>query len=173
MRQLVTRNHCTRIEQSFDLTSKVKQDYLKDKLYSKILEKPKAHALFGCKEGLVFTKNQLKWDVLCIPHEAFVKGRRLIAIISDHAHLIIGHFGQFKTAQYIRRYFWWTSIAQDIEKFCMSCSACTASKDTNSKPRGLLHTLPVLDRPWQSMGMGFLEPLLKLNNFDYLLVIID
>ena len=32
----------TCIEQSFDLTSKVKQAYWKDKLYSKILEKPKA-----------------------------------------------------------------------------------------------------------------------------------
>ena len=45
-----------RIEQSFNLTSKVKQAYRKDKLYSKILEKPKAHALFGCKDGLIFTK---------------------------------------------------------------------------------------------------------------------
>ena len=63
------------IEQSFNLTSKVKQAYRKDKLYSKILEKPKAHALFGCKDSLIFTKNLLKRDVLCIPHEAFVKGR--------------------------------------------------------------------------------------------------
>ena len=122
------------IEQSFNLTSKVKQAYQKDKLYSKILEKPKAHVLFGCKDGLIFTKNLLKWDILCIPHEAFIKGRQLIAIIIDHAHSIIGHFGQLKTAQYIRRYFWWTSMAQDIETFCMSCDACPASKDTNSKP---------------------------------------
>ena len=102
-----------------------------------------------------------------------VKGRRLITIIIDHAHSIIGHFGQFKTAQYIRRYFWWTSMVQDIETFCMSCSTCAASKDTNSKPRGLLHNLPILDRPWQSIGMDFLGPLPKSNNFNYLLVIID
>ena len=63
------------IEQSFNLTSKVKQAYRKDKLYSKILEKPKAHALFSCKDSLIFTKNLLKRDVLCIPREAFVKGR--------------------------------------------------------------------------------------------------
>ena len=37
-----------RIEQSFDLTSKVKRAYRRDKLYSKILEKPKPHVLFGC-----------------------------------------------------------------------------------------------------------------------------
>ena len=65
----------TRIEQSFDLTSTVKQSCQKDKLYSKILEKLTAHALFSCKDSLVFTKNILKWDVLCIPHEAFIKGR--------------------------------------------------------------------------------------------------
>ena len=104
----------TCIEQSFDLNSKVKQAYRKDKLYYKILEKPKTHALYCCKDGLVFTKNLLTRDVLCIPHEAFVKGRLQIAIIIDHAHSIIGHFGQFKTAQYIRRYFWWTSMAQDM-----------------------------------------------------------
>ena len=50
----------TCIKQSFDLTSKVKLAYRKDKLYSKILEKLKAHALFGCKDSLVFTKNLLK-----------------------------------------------------------------------------------------------------------------
>ena len=64
-------------------------------------------------------------------------------------------------------------MAQDIEAFCMSCGACAASKDTNSKPRGLLHNLPIPDRPWQSISMDFLGPLPKSNNFDYLLVIID
>ena len=63
------------IEQSFNLTSTVKQAYRKDKLYSKILEKLKAHAMFSCKDSLVFTKILLKWDVSCIPHKAFIKGR--------------------------------------------------------------------------------------------------
>ena len=64
-------------------------------------------------------------------------------------------------------------MAQDIEVFCKSCGACAVAKDTNSKPRGLLHSLPIPDRPWQSIGIDFLGPLPQLNNFDYLLVIID
>ena len=64
-------------------------------------------------------------------------------------------------------------MAQDIESFCMSCGACAASKDANSKPKGLLHVLPIPDRLWQSIGMDFLGPLPQSNNFDYLLVIID
>ena len=64
-------------------------------------------------------------------------------------------------------------MAQDIQVFCISCGACAAAKDANSKPRGLLHSLPILDKPWQSIGMDFSGPLPQSNNFDYLLVIID
>ena len=155
------------------MTKAVKHAYKKEKLYSKVIEKPRAHALFSCKDDLSFTKNLLKWDVLYVPHNAFHNGRRVIKIIINYAHTIIGHFGQFKTAQYIRRYFWWTSMAQEIEAFCTSCSACAVAKDANSKPRGLLHSLPILDRPWQSVGMDFIGPLPQSNNFNYLLVIID
>ena len=130
----------------------------------------KAHPWFGIKQGLIFTKNNLSRDVTCISPKAIHKGKQLIKIIIDHAYNIIGHFGQFKTAQYIRRYFWWPSMLYDIEVYCKTCSMCMTTKDTNSKLTGLLHSLPIPDRPWQSIGMDFLP---KSNNFDYLLVIID
>ena len=86
---------------------------------------------------------------------------------------IIGHFRQFNTAQYIRRYFWWLSMSHDIELYCRTCGICATTKDANSKPAGLLHSLLIPDRPWQSIGMDFMGPLPKLNNFNYLLVVID
>ena len=70
--------------------------YREDKIYSKILENPKAHTKFGVKEGLIFIKNNLSQDVICISPKATHKGKQLIKIIIDHAHNIIGHFGQFK-----------------------------------------------------------------------------
>ena len=121
----------------------------------------------------MFTKNNLSRDVICISPKAIHKGKRLIKIIIDHAHNIIGHFGQFKTAQYIRRYFWCPSMQHDIELYCKTCGMCMTTKDANSKPTGLLHSLPIPDRPWQSIGMDFMGPLPKQNNFDYLLVVID
>ena len=111
--------------------------------------------------------------MICISPKAIHKGKWLIEVIIDHAHNIIGHFGQFKTAQYIRRYFWWQSMSHDIESYCKSCGICMTSKDANSKPTGLLHSLPIPDRPWQSIGLDFMGPLPKSNNFDYLLVVID
>ena len=118
-------------------------------------------------------KNNLSRDVTCISPKAIYKGKQLIEIIIDHAHNIIGHFKQFKTSQYIRRYFWWQSMSHDIESYCKMCSICATSKDVNSKPTCLLHSLPIPNRPWQSIGLDFMGPLPKSNNFDYLLVVID
>ena len=161
------------IEKEFDLNKIIMKFYQQDKIYSKILENPKAHAKFGVKEGLIFTKNNLSRDVICISPKAIYKEKQLIEIIINHAHNIIGHFGQFKTSQYIRRYFWWPAMSYDIESYCKTCGICMTSKDANSKPTGLLHSLLIPDRPWQSIGLDFMGPLPKSNNFDYLLVMID
>ena len=53
------------------------------------------------------------------------------------------------------------------------CSICVTSKDANSKLTGLVHSLPISDRPWQSIGLDFMGPLLISNDFDYLLVMMD
>ena len=47
------------IKKEFDLNQVIRKFYRQDKIYSKILENPKAHAKFGIKEGLIFTKNNL------------------------------------------------------------------------------------------------------------------
>ena len=47
------------IEKGFNLNQIIMKFCRQDKIYSKILENPKAHAKFGVKEGLIFTKNIL------------------------------------------------------------------------------------------------------------------
>ena len=64
-------------------------------------------------------------------------------------------------------------MSHDIESYCKTCSICVTSKGANSRPTGLLHSLPIPDRPWQLIGLDFMGPLPKSNNFDYLLVMID
>ena len=49
----------TQIEKEFDLNQIIRKFYRQDKIYSKILENPKAHARFGVKEGVIFMKNNL------------------------------------------------------------------------------------------------------------------
>ena len=64
-------------------------------------------------------------------------------------------------------------MSHDIELYCKMCGTCVTIKDTNSKLTSLLHSLLIPDRPWQSIGLEFMGPLPKSNDFDYLLVIID
>ena len=64
-------------------------------------------------------------------------------------------------------------MSHDIELYCKTCGTCMTSKDANSKPTGLLHSLPIPNRLWQSIGLDFMGPLPKSNDFDYLLVVID
>ena len=86
------------IEKEFNLKKTIVKFYQQDKIYSNILENPKAHMKFGVKQGLIFTKNNLSREVICISPKAIHKGKWLINIIIDYAYNIIGHFGQFNTA---------------------------------------------------------------------------
>ena len=49
----------TLIEKELNLNQVIRKFYRQDKIYSKILENPKAHAKFGVKEGVIFMKNNL------------------------------------------------------------------------------------------------------------------
>ena len=92
--------------------------------------------------------------------------------IIEQAHMIVGHFGPLKTAEYVRRWYWWPRLQYEINKFCDSCKACNRSKGKYQPPRGKLHSLPMPIRPWESIGMDFIGPFPESEGFDYLWVII-
>ena len=110
---------------------------------------------------------------ICISWDTFQRGRRLIKIIINHAHPTIGHYGQWKTSNYIWRSYWWPQMATNIEAFCKSCGKCQTNKTDMLKPQGFLHSFPIPDKPWQSVGMDFMGPLPQSQGNDCLLVIID
>src|SRR6266481_1058741 len=83
------------IERNIDLASVICKFYHEDPTFSKILAHPEAHLSFGIKQNLIWTKNQMKRDVVCLPQKAFLRGRRLVEVILDHAHTRIGHFTHY------------------------------------------------------------------------------
>jgi hypothetical protein len=64
-------------------------------------------------------------------------------------------------------------MATDIELFCTSCARCQMNKTSMERHKGLLHSLPIPDRQWQSIGINFMGPLPRSNDYDHLMVIID
>src|SRR6266481_9966759 len=74
------------VERDIDLVSIVRKFYHEDPMFSKILAQPEAHPSFGIKQNLIWTKNQMNRDVVCLPWKAFLRWRRLVKVILDHTH---------------------------------------------------------------------------------------
>lgn len=143
----------------------------KDQLLSKIVASPKEFPGFTVVNKRVHTTNTFGREVLCLPDGIF-RGRRVTEIIIDLGHSAIGHLGTRKTIEYIRHWVWWPKLNQNVEKFCISCGQCQMTKSSNQKAQGLLHTLPIPGKPWESVAMDFVGPLPLSEGYDYLMVVI-
>src|SRR5271168_4006841 len=63
-------------------------------------------------------------------------------------------------------------IGSDINTFCNSCATCQATKTSNQRPQGLLHSLLIPTSPWTSIGMDFVGPFPLVDNMDYIWVVL-
>jgi hypothetical protein len=151
----------------------VKAGYVKDAFFAKIMANPHHFPTFTHEDGLIYTTNVLGTRCLCIPRTEGLKGpRRLTELVIDQGHKVLGHLGPSRTAEYVRRWYWWPRLGKEIDKFGYSCKACKMSKPKNSAPTGLLHSLPIPQRPWDSIGMDFVGPFPDCLGYNYLLVAI-
>jgi hypothetical protein len=105
----------TKVGSCMDIPKILGEAYHKDTMFSKIMAHPNAHKEFGIWDRLIWTKNQLQRDIVCVPRNIFHSGRRLIKIIINHAHQRVGHYSQLKPSNYIQRANWWPIMATDIE----------------------------------------------------------
>ena len=98
---------------------------------------------------------------------------RLWVLQYHHDHVLTGHLGQNKTLELIWRHYTWPNICDDVQKFCKSCITCMRSKPQHHKPYRSLQQLPILEHPWNSISMDFIEKLPFFSGFDTILIIVD
>jgi len=149
----------------------IKSGYDHDSLFTKVLKQPDQHAAFTIRDQLIWSRNRGGEQVLCVPSTK-MGGQSLHGVIIDQAHTIVGHFGPQRTADYIRRWYWWPQIHHEVQKFCNSCQVCLKAKEDARPPQGLLHPLPIPTQPWQSIGMDFIGPFPEIDGYNYLWVVI-
>jgi len=94
------------VEKVSDFIDKVKKGYKEDDMFSKIIKEPGNYSAFQYREGFLYTNNRGGQEVLCIPR-IMTKDYSLTAIVIEQAHTILRHFGAQKTADYVRRWYWW------------------------------------------------------------------
>ena len=149
----------------------IKTGYSEDSLFRKVSSKPEHFPNFQTEKGLLVTTNEKGYRVVCIPRALF-KGRRMNEVMLDHGHRVVGHMGARITRDFLRRYYWWPSMTEDVHKFCESCGQCQMTKTSNQRPAGLLHSLPIPRKPWSSIAMDFAGPFPRVGEFDYLWVVL-
>jgi hypothetical protein len=155
-------------EEDKRMIQSIKDNYARDPLTRMVLANPGDHKkFFSTADGLIRTKNYQGQDVVCVPRE-----NNLITRLLSKAHEVVGHYGDQKTSEYIRRWYWWPQMSKSTHRFCKTCEACQRSKNSSQRPAGKLHPLPLPTKPWDSIGMDFVGPFPESKEFNYLWVII-
>jgi hypothetical protein len=80
----------------------IKDYYLKDKLFTLILKKPKEYTNFSIQEDIIRTTNPCGDEVVCVP-----RNHEFITQLIDQVHMMLGHFRDQQTAEYLRCWYWW------------------------------------------------------------------
>jgi hypothetical protein len=97
-------------------------------------------------------------------------------IISEHHDIgIAGHLGVNRTLSFLRRQYYWPGMKQMVRDCIRSCEYCQRNKSSNTLPAGLLQSLPLPAKRWDSISMDFIThlPSNLVNGFDSVLTIVD
>ena len=136
-----------------------------------MIKSPTHYKNFEINKDLIYTHNLAEDHILYILVIVYNK-QCLTEIILLQAHQVLGHLGLQKTSEYVHCYYWWLCIVQDTELYCKMCPICQTTKSSAQKVPGLLHSLSIPIRPWESIAMDFVSPFSESGSFDYLWVVI-
>src|SRR5260370_8180280 len=136
----------------------IKKGYHENPTWNQMINKPSEFTGFTVIDGLLCHSTESGSHLLVIPNVNH-KGVGIRGSIINNTHKIMGHYGHSKTLSYMRKYYWWATLAKNMEKFCTSCETCKTTKRHTTKPHSLLHNLPIPDHPWSGIAIDFVGPL--------------
>jgi hypothetical protein len=148
------------------LNKAIASSYSKDVVFSKVLSDLTAYAEFFIDDkGLLWRKEQLRGDQLCLPSGLF-DDRSIREIYLEHYHSIGGHQGAKAFIHLLRAHLFWPSLASDVVEYCRSCPPCQATKFETSKPRGKMHSIVPPSNGLEKVAMDFMGPFPKSKDAE-------
>lgn len=150
-----------------------------DKLVESILMANRTHESLEyerkrCADGhkdLRFDDDLLLYrERLIVPDVNFLRTK---LIHEAHSQLSTAHPGARKTEILLRERYYWKGMSADIKRFVDNCHACQRGHHRRDKTPGLLHPLPIADRPWQHICVDFKSQPRDRRGFDNICVFID
>ncbi len=90
-----------------------------------------------------------------------------------HSHPMAGHLGPANTIQRIRDRFHWPGMDAEVKRFCQACPTCQVKSPKKPPPSPLI-PLPIIEVPFERIGMDLVGPLPKsARGHEHILVIVD
>ncbi|KAE8731511.1 hypothetical protein F3Y22_tig00002826pilonHSYRG00003 [Hibiscus syriacus] len=84
-----------------------------------------------------------------------------------------GHSGVDRILALFSNYYYRPHITEDVQVYVKTCLVCQQDKIEAKKPMGLLQTLPIPKRPWESISMDFINGLLKTDGLSSIMVVVN
>jgi len=91
----------------------------------------------------------------------------------NHDSADVGHPGQHRMLELIKRTYWWPRLKEDVKKYIQGCFKYQQNKVQHQRKAGELHSLEISKGPWQKISIDIIGSLSKLNRMYAIVVIVD
>jgi hypothetical protein len=161
------------IRPSVDAVTAVQASAPADDEYQRILSAVRSNARsdYVLRDDLLYFKGKPgSQPRLYVPAGPF----RASLIAEAHDIAISGHLGRTKTLERLTRAFYWPNMHRVVAEYVRTCPSCQVNKPSNQQPLGLLYSLPVPQRRWDSVSLDLVTGLPKTAaGHDAIVVFVD
>ena len=146
-----------------DIIKKIQKNNTREKEILQALEK---------EDGLAWEENEVVYmkGRIYMPNN---KSLREEILKEYHDPVDIGHPGQHRMLELLKRTYWWPGLKEDVKKYVQGCLKCQQNKVQHQRKVGKLHPLEIPKGPWQKISIDIIGPLPNSNGMDAILVIVD
>ena len=151
------------ITEESDIVKRIRKNNTREKEVTQTLEK---------KDGLVWEEDGMAYmeGKIYIPNNRKLREE----ILKEHHDLAdIGHPGQHRMLELLKRTYWWPGLKKDIKKYVQGCLKCQQNKVQHQRKAEELHPLEIPKGPWQEISINMIGPLPSSKGMDAILVIVD
>ena len=117
------------------------------------------------EDGVVYMEGRVY-----IPNNKKIKEE----ILKENHDLVdVGHLGQHRMLELLKRNYWWPGLKEDIKRYVQGCFKCQQNKVQHQRKAGELHPLEIPHELWQKISIDIIGPLPKSNGIDTIVVIVN
>ena len=120
------------------------------------------------ENGLLYSVTEKGEKHLVVPQKW-----RMVILHLAHNIPMAGHLAGDKMKPRIEQRFWWPELDKEVEDYCCTCPKCQKTQ-VKPKPGAPLIPMPLVDQPFQRIGIDIVGPLIRsAGGHTHILVIID